>query len=281
MEVGSMPFPFPAEGAGSTHYLRQDGHGFQEDMSLSPLSRSDSKLIAGDDSETLNGRLQEITSLPKISGAAIALDLGDALECRASRGQSAPPIGTRCHPGSGLTGACLSTSEIQLCNNVDEDSRVNRQACQQLGVRSVLVVPIKDGAKVRGVLEALSTETDAFDEETLGYITGFAEGLLSRSSQCSLTSDSYDHDGKACDEHPASALPLVPVQPSTFGLQELFEAAYVVHQHQRATDLETDPALDRGNIDERDDDAGMPKTPNLTDQLSAPPSPNFSTFGEE
>jgi len=71
------------------------------------------------------------------------------------------------------------------------------------------------------------------------------------------------------------------MQPSTFGLQELLAAAYVIHQHQRATDLETDPVLDGGNIDERDDDAGMPKAPNLTDQLSAAPSPNFSTFGEE
>ena len=40
MEVGSMPFPFPAEEAGSTHYFRQDGRGFQEDMESVNLEES-------------------------------------------------------------------------------------------------------------------------------------------------------------------------------------------------------------------------------------------------
>jgi hypothetical protein len=278
-----MISPVPAKGADSTDYVRQDGNGFQNIVPF-PLSKRQSEIKAPYDSDALNGLLAEIISLPKISGAAIALDVGDGLECRASLGQCAPPIGTRCHPGTGLTGACLATSEIQLCNNADEDSRVDRQACQQLGVRSVLVVPIKHGSHVTGVLEALSAEPDAFDEHKLSCIKSFAERLGALSPQCFSKVDGNHHDRAdrtPSNQQQASRLPSVTRKPtSNFDLQEVLEAAYVVQQHQRPLVFENETAFARRKIAtgyERE----IPKCASPADQLCAVLSPVFYDFEQK
>src|SRR5438270_9600096 len=48
--------------------------------------------------------LSELLNKPQITGAAIAVAVNDYLECVASRGPSAPSVGSRCYPGVGLTG---------------------------------------------------------------------------------------------------------------------------------------------------------------------------------
>src|SRR5438552_14951909 len=171
-----MSFPSPAKGleAGPLDYVQPDGNGSQPLVPFPSLERRQ-KTRTPDQRSDLNSLLLEIMSMPKITGAAIALDTGTCFECQASHGQSAPPCGTLCYPGVGLTGACLATREIQLCNDTDDDSRVDRSACQQLGVKSVLVVPMKNGSAIIGALEALSSDTEAFDEQKLACITRLAE----------------------------------------------------------------------------------------------------------
>ena len=280
IRLGSMTSASAAEGAGSTDYVRHDGNGFLEDISGFPLSERNSQLRAPSDGAALNGLLAGIMSLPKISGAAIVLDVGDGLKCRASRGEGAPPVGMQCYPENGLTGACLTTSEVQLCNNVDEDSRVDRQACQQLGVRSVLVVPIKDGSRIKGVLEALSSETDAFDEQKVIFVRSFAERLISLSPESSSTSALNRHDrGNRNDgsEHPASSF--TRTSSNNFGLQELLEAAYTIQLYQPASTFENNLAfahqVDRWN------ESGVPNCASSADQICAALSPDSSTFGQE
>src|SRR5438067_7804866 len=173
-----MSFPSPAKGleAGPLHPLHPNGGGSQNLVPFPSLKRRQN-IRTPDQRSDLDSLLSEIISMPNITGAAIALDTGNSFECQASLGPSAPPCGMLCYPGVGLTGACLATREIQLCNDTDGDSRVDHSACQQLGVKSVVVVPIKDGAAIIGVLEALSSDTDIFDEQKLACIMMMAERL--------------------------------------------------------------------------------------------------------
>jgi GAF domain/Sel1 repeat len=278
-----MTSPVPAEGAGSSNYVCPDGNGFQDVSPSSPLSKRHNEVRTPNDGGALNALLAEIVSLPKVSGAAIAVDVGDCLECRASRGQSAPPIGTRCYPGAGLTGACLATSEIQICNNADEDSQVDRKACQQLGVRSVLVVPIKHGSQITGVLEALSAEPDAFDEDKLSCIKSVAERLGWLSPQPSSILDWNHHDRthlKASSEQPVSHLPLVRTPRSKFDLQEVLEATYVIQQHQHVSVSQNHPAFGHRDI-ASGNDLTIAKCSNPADQLCAALSPVFYNFEQK
>jgi TPR repeat protein len=123
-----------------------------------------------------DSNLSEVIALPKITGTALVLALGNEMECIRSIGD-APPIGSRGHAGVGLTGICFSSGKVELCNDVENDSRADSQACADLGVRSVLVVPIRHSSRVAGVLEALSSEPDAFDWRTIRHIRRLAQAF--------------------------------------------------------------------------------------------------------
>ncbi len=110
--------------------------------------------------------LQQVTEraqrATQASGAAIALAVHGEFVCRASLGATAPEPGTRLDAQSGLSGECIRRSAVVLCDDADRDPRANAAACNQLGIRALLAVPIKAGSKVVGVLEVFSSRPNAF-----------------------------------------------------------------------------------------------------------------------
>jgi TonB family protein len=108
------------------------------------------------------------------SGVAIALERDNELECRATTGLTAPELGAPLDTGQGLSGECIRTRQIQICHDAETDPRVDARASRDLGVRSVIVLPLVRGAELFGVLEAFSTKPAAFgerDQRTLEALT--------------------------------------------------------------------------------------------------------------
>src|SRR5271169_3807788 len=104
-------------------------------------------------------------SLTGATGSAIALAEGGKFVCRASYGSTAPPLGTRLDPSSGLSGLCVRTGHLLRCDDAERDPRVDSELTRQTGIRSISVVPlIKDG-KLVGIFEILSTHAHAFEKE--------------------------------------------------------------------------------------------------------------------
>ena len=135
------------------------------------------KEAAGREPE-LHAILEQAMERTGATGAAIALSTEEAVCCRASTGAPAPEVGTRLNAGIGLTGLCLGTGEILLCNETNTDRRVDLQLCKELGIRSVLVLPIRQNAKVVGVLEVLSVNPDAFNEHDAAAMSKLADQVL-------------------------------------------------------------------------------------------------------
>jgi putative methionine-R-sulfoxide reductase with GAF domain len=118
-------------------------------------------------------------SLLWASGAAIALagkDTGTMI-CRASAGPSAPPLGATLQVGSGFSGECVSTGKMLRCDDAETDARVDRESCRDLGIRSMLAVPIRLRERVVGLLEVFSSEPNAFDENDGSVVQRFAETI--------------------------------------------------------------------------------------------------------
>ncbi len=119
----------------------------------------------------LDLRLREILQQARLataaSGAVIALAYGDKMVCRAALGDKAPSAGVRLNTHSGLSGACVQTREMQLCDDTLVDLRVNAIACRDLGIRSIVVLPVLDGGELWGVLEVFSSASHAFNESDL------------------------------------------------------------------------------------------------------------------
>jgi TonB family protein len=111
--------------------------------------------------------LREVRLATAASGAVIALACGDKMVCRATIGDKAPSVGVCLNTRSGLSGACVQTREMQLCDDALADPRVNRIACRDLEIRSIVVLPVLDGEELWGVLEVFSSAPRAFNDSDL------------------------------------------------------------------------------------------------------------------
>lgn len=122
--------------------------------------------------QLLAERAQYITGA---SGAAIALLEGSDMICQASAGPSAPALGAEVQVKSGLTGESVRTRKTLRCDDAETDSRVNRESCRALGIKSVMVVPFIRDQEVIGVFELLADRAHAFEDRDVTALERLAE----------------------------------------------------------------------------------------------------------
>jgi GAF domain-containing protein len=143
----------------------------------------------------LSAALQLIASraqtLVRASGAAIALATEDAnfMDCRASAGPGAPPVGARLQVGSGFSGECVQTGRLLRCDDTDLDSRVDAESCRALGIRSILAVPVRVGEKSIGIIEAFSAQPNLFSEADSRALQRLAETVLAAVNRAARAED--------------------------------------------------------------------------------------------
>jgi GAF domain len=111
------------------------------------------------------------------TGAAIALKRGDVFLCCAKSGETSPVLGAQADSNSGLTGACIRDRVTVICNDINSDFRVDAEVCEQLGIASLIVVPIVRGEQTLGVIEALSSEAQAFGPEQQKFLEALAREI--------------------------------------------------------------------------------------------------------
>jgi hypothetical protein len=116
--------------------------------------------------QLLAERAQYITGA---SGAAIALRRGEHNDmlCRASAGSNAPELGALLSMEYGLSGESVRTRQALRCDDAERDPRVNREGCREMGIASVVVIPIVSEQQVLGVFELFSSKPHAFEERDL------------------------------------------------------------------------------------------------------------------
>ncbi len=127
-------------------------------------------------------RAQHLTAA---TGAAIALRAGDEIVCRARAGRTAPDLGVRLQTDIGISAEAVRTGEIMLCHDAERNPRVDLASCRRLGVRSILVSPLRHYRRTLGVFEVLSTSPGAFDERdvaTMQLLSGMMVAAISRIS---------------------------------------------------------------------------------------------------
>jgi len=107
-------------------------------------------------------------------GAAIELVDGDDVVYRAATGIARPFIGLRLRRDSSLSGLCINQGTMLRCDDAAVDVRVDREACQRVGLRSMIVMPLQHRGTVVGVLKAMSAKPGKFTENNMNVL-----GLLS------------------------------------------------------------------------------------------------------
>jgi putative methionine-R-sulfoxide reductase with GAF domain len=127
-------------------------------------------------------RAQHLTGA---TGAAIALRTGDEIVCRARAGRTAPDLGVRLQTDAGISAEAVRSGEIMLCHDAERNPRVDLASCRRLGVRSILVSPLRHYRRTLGVFEVLSSSPGAFDERdvaTMQLLSSMMVAAISRIS---------------------------------------------------------------------------------------------------
>ncbi len=119
------------------------------------------------------------------SGAVSLIDEASGeLEMAATHGwrRGSVPVGTRIPAGEGLSGLVAATGQALITNDVRQDPRVAIEAFRDEGVQAMMMVPLRTGGQVVGVLSAMSYTPLAFTIEeinalsTIGGMFGVAVG---------------------------------------------------------------------------------------------------------
>jgi GAF domain-containing protein len=158
----NLPSNLPAS---NPHFPAQGG-----EQSLADMARRDLDAAL----QLLADRAQYITGA---SGAAIALRRHGKKDmlCRASTGANAPALGALLSAEFGLSGESVRTRQPLRCDDAERDARVNREVCRQLGIASVVVMPVVNDDEVLGVFELFSGEVNAFGERDLSAVQRLSE----------------------------------------------------------------------------------------------------------
>ena len=130
----------------------------------------------------LNDVVEQARLVTGATGAAIAMFRDWKLTCRASSGENAPDLGVPVDASSGLAGACVSTGEMQQCQDTETDGRVNAETCRQLGVRSMLIAPLVDGQRLVGLIQVFSPWPNAFGKREISALQVLA-GRIAESNR--------------------------------------------------------------------------------------------------
>lgn len=115
------------------------------------------------------------------SGAALALEKPSGeIVCAARSGEGAPAVGAVLNRSLGISAFCVRRGVVQRCSDTEADPRVDAEVCRQLGIRSIVVLPLRRNGRVAGLLSVYSRYASKFDHQDvagLEYLQSVAAGL--------------------------------------------------------------------------------------------------------
>ena len=140
------------------------------------------------------GSLQDIADLAAkftgASGAALALEKPSGeIVCAARSGEAAPAVGAVLNRSLGISAVCVRTSAVQRCADTEADPRVDAEVCRLLGIRSMVVLPLRRNGRVAGLLSVYSRHASNFDHhdvDGLKYLQAVAAGFADAEAKAQL-----------------------------------------------------------------------------------------------
>jgi TonB family protein len=171
------------------------------------------------------------------TGAAIILERDGEMVCRASNGVNAPQMGARLTGQSGLTAECIRTRQVQRCEDALIDMRADAEASRDLGVRSVLIVPLLRNGGLAGVLEVFSPRAAAFSERDEATLEALAQLILKNLERASEAALGVTIDTAKVVESSIAAETAVPMAANEFEEVSGLETSSQKEEEEVATEI--------------------------------------------
>jgi GAF domain-containing protein len=138
---------------------------------------------------------QRAQAFTNASGAAIALSEGiqDEIVCKARSGSSSPEVGAVLRVDGSFTGLCIQTGRELRCDDTETDTRVDTLAVRGLGIRSMVITPIRDENKPVGVLAVFASTPHAFTITHVAVLKTMADQISGqgRRAACGASAGQY------------------------------------------------------------------------------------------
>lgn len=184
------------------------------------VSDSSGKRVRGGSADDLAVIAQRAQAFTNASGTAIALSEGslDEIICRARSGSTAPEVGAAMRVEGSFTGLCIQTGKELRCDDAETDTRVDTVAIRALGIRSMVVIPIKEEGRVTGVLAVFAPTAHAFTITHVAVLKTMADqisALLQRQRTGREDGESHESPRPAPVVQARAAAASVPAVSST------------------------------------------------------------------
>jgi EAL domain-containing protein (putative c-di-GMP-specific phosphodiesterase class I) len=147
-------------------------------------------LGAGSDPElVMTAIVERARKLTRSSGAVLEVPDGDEMVYGTASGTLAAATGVRVPAAGSLSGLCARTDNVLRCDDSENDPRVDRPTCRQVGLRSMIVAPLPFDGRVITVLKVVSPQAEAYRTrdvaalEQLNLIMGMALGQARRHAE--------------------------------------------------------------------------------------------------
>lgn len=121
--------------------------------------------------------VEETLQLIDADGAAIELAEAGEMVYRATSGIAAPELGMRLRIDASLSGLSVVIGEVITCEDAELDDRVDKEACRKLGLRSMIVLPLKFTGLTVGVLKAMSIQPRKFKPQEVILLTMLSDAV--------------------------------------------------------------------------------------------------------
>lgn len=122
---------------------------------------------------------QQTQALTNAAGAILELVEDEEMVYRAAAGIAEPQLGLRLKRSGSLSGRCVHEGTILRCDDSENDPRVDREACRKVGLRSMIVVPLKHNDSTVGVLKVVSPSVASFSDENIQLLGLMSELIAS------------------------------------------------------------------------------------------------------
>lgn len=138
------------------------------------------------ENEVLNLIVGHTQKLTDSDGAIVELIDGDEVVYKHTSGGTANLQGLRTEIQNSMSGLCMSENRLLSSVDKQQDDRVNKEACLSAGINSMIVVPLRNGAEIIGVLKSQSKKAhhfNEFHEATLELISALLASTWSKSME--------------------------------------------------------------------------------------------------
>jgi diguanylate cyclase (GGDEF)-like protein len=142
---------------------RHGDHEAQRARMLDRLVQTQSAIAMSDFGfdDVLHTVVEEALALTGADAAVVELPEGHDMVYRAVAGTAEPFYGLRLAQEGSASGHCLATVEPLVVSDTETDDHVDREACRNVGARSMVVVPLIHAGRPAGVLKVFSAEAGA------------------------------------------------------------------------------------------------------------------------